>query len=95
MLEQAVLRLRLHIDGRQRTAAARGSRCRRLLVQRLWWQMVARWRVCRGAIVNQLRLIGQRQLLLLRLRRCRLQLLQLLGVHSAGGEEWWRLQPER
>lgn len=95
-----MFRLRLHIDRRQRTAATRRCCRGRLLVQRLWWQMVTRRRMCCGAIVNQLRLIGQRQfllqlLLLLCRCRCRLQLLQLLGVHGASCEEWWRLQPAK
>lgn len=94
MLEQAVLGLRLHLDGREWAAAAgRGGRGG-LLVDRLGCQMIAGGRVCRCAIVNQIGLIGQRQLLLL-LCRCRLQLqlLQLLCIHGAGGEERWRLQP--
>lgn len=81
-----MLGLRLHVNRRQgSTAAGTGGRGR-LLIQCLT--------VRRRSVVNEIRLVGQRQLLLLlRQDRCLLQLLQLLGVHGAGGEEGRRLQP--
>jgi len=81
-----VLGLRLHLDrGEGSSSAGTGGR-RGLLVQRL--------AVGRRSVIHEIRLVGQRELLLLlRQDRCLLQLLQLLGVHGAGGEEGRRLQP--